>query len=71
MQNIHSEIKKAETLPSEFYQDPKIWEQLKEKVFARSWLFVGDRQAIFAGQENIYPFILLDKYPGSVKHECC
>ncbi|MDX2301987.1 MAG: SRPBCC family protein [Microscillaceae bacterium] len=59
---IQNNIAQADTLPNDFYFDPKVWETLKEKAFAQSWQFVGDAQGIFVGPENAYPFCLLDKY---------
>lgn len=50
---VHADITQAATLPSSFYKDPSIFEQTKEKVFARSWQFIGDTDDL--------------KAPGSVK----
>ncbi len=50
---VHADITKAATLPSFFYKDPSIFEQTKEKIFARSWQFIGDTDEL--------------KAPGSVK----
>lgn len=38
---IDPDIRKAKTLASEFYTDPKYFELSKEKIFARSWQFLG------------------------------
>lgn len=62
MYQINSKIAQAETLNADFYSNPQVWEAMKEKVFARSWQFVGDQQEIFSGPENVYPFWLLEKY---------
>ena len=39
--DINPDIRRAETLASEFYTDEKYFEESKEKIFARSWQFVG------------------------------
>ena len=40
--NVESDISKAETLPSSFYKDSKIFEDLKSKIFLKSWQWIGD-----------------------------
>lgn len=39
--SIDADIKKASTLTSDFYTDPAWFEASKEKIFARSWQFLG------------------------------
>ncbi len=56
--DIHPDISKAHTLPGRFYSDPLIFEQVKEKIFARSWLCVADVHAL-PGPRSAYPFVLL------------
>lgn len=60
--HIDQNIKRASTLPADFYQDSQIWEALKDKVFARTWQWIGDKNSIFNGPETVYPFVLHDKY---------
>lgn len=60
--NINEDIKKAETIDSSFYQDKEAWELAKEKIFARSWNYIGDHQSMLSGDNNVYPFTLLEKY---------
>lgn len=38
---IDSDIRKASTLPTEFYTDPAFFEMSKERIFARCWQFLG------------------------------
>lgn len=38
---IDPDIRKAHTLPSEFYTDGAFFETSKEKIFARTWQFLG------------------------------
>lgn len=56
---IEEDIRIADTLPGEFYKNPLVFEQTKEKVFARSWHFVGEQNLVrLPGQ--VYPFTLLE-----------
>ncbi len=58
---IDPDIRKATTLPAEFYRDEKIFESMKAKVFCRFWHLVGDNDIIkIPGQA--YPFTILDGY---------
>lgn len=62
MDPINPDIRQAETLPADFYVNPAHWDAAKEKIFARSWQFLGDEQRIFAGPDNLYPVWLLENY---------
>lgn len=57
--NIDKDINKANTLPGNFYKSEAVFESVKEKVFAQSWLYVSDADVV---QESgaAYPFTLLD-----------
>jgi len=59
--NIHLDIRKAETLPASFYKDETVFEALKEKVFLKTWQWVGDQNKVKLPR-SIYPFVLLDRY---------
>ncbi len=50
MFGIHKDIKKSNTLPSEFYRSSKIFDQVIEKIFTRSWHYAIDSNEI---QSNI------------------
>lgn len=43
---IEKDIKRAHTLPSSFYSDPALFEQCKEKVFAKSWQYLTDSDSL-------------------------
>ena len=43
---IHSDISVAETLPSSFYRDPNVFENIKQNIFLKSWQFIGDNSQI-------------------------
>ncbi len=56
---IDPDIRKATTLPSDFYTDPVFFGLSKEKIFSRSWQFVGHISSF----KGLTPFTLL---PGSL-----
>ena len=58
---INPDISKAETLPSSFYKDLSIFELVKNKVFLRSWQWIGDENLINESV-NLHPFVLLEGY---------
>ena len=55
---VDSDIHRAETLSSEFYTGEKYFEESKEKIFARSWQFLGGKEEI----KNLKPFTLLENF---------
>ncbi len=55
---IDPDIRRASTLPSRFYTDASIFDRQREKVFARSWQFTGDRSA-FPAPGASAPVVLL------------
>ena len=58
---VQKNIAKAKTLPSEFYTDPKYFDETRKKIFSRSWQFAGDITRI-KEPGSCYPFTLLDGY---------
>ena len=58
---VHPDITKAATLPSSFYKDPSIFELSKEKIFARSWQFIGDTDELKA-PGSVKPITVLEGY---------
>ena len=58
---IHPDIQQAETMPSYFYVDEATFFVAKEKLFARSWHWVGDQELLENGH-NVYPFILMESF---------
>ena len=56
---VHSDITAASTLPSSFYKDSNMYEVSKEKVFARTWQFLGDTDPLKA-PGTILPYTLLE-----------
>ena len=56
---VHKDIEQAGTIPSQFYKDPKVFAEARDRVFTPSWQFVGDTDLVkIPGQT--YPFILLE-----------
>jgi choline monooxygenase len=43
---VHPEIRMAATLPASFYKDQAWFERCRERVFARSWQFIGDSDSV-------------------------
>ncbi|MDX1627423.1 MAG: aromatic ring-hydroxylating dioxygenase subunit alpha [Fulvivirga sp.] len=58
---VDPDITKAETLPASFYRSETNFELLKEKVFLKTWQWVGDQQLVPLAQ-HVHPFILLDNF---------
>lgn len=55
------DIRRAWTPPTDFYLDRDLFEQSKERIFARSWQFATDTEsAKVPGQ--VFPFTLLDGF---------
>jgi len=54
---IDEDIRRAATLPGEFYRDVEVYEALRERVFARSWQWVGHESDLAA--ESAKPIGLL------------
>lgn len=52
---IDPDIRKAKTLPSEFYTDPSFFELSKRTIFERAWQFVGRAD----GENNLRPIAML------------
>ncbi|MEP6922865.1 MAG: aromatic ring-hydroxylating dioxygenase subunit alpha [Pyrinomonadaceae bacterium] len=44
--DINPDIRKAETLASEFYTNPAFFEASKERIFARTWQIVGESEDV-------------------------
>ena len=58
---IDEDIRRAQTLPSAFYCDPAVFQQVREKVFARSWQVVdGAERASTPG--SVLPFSFVEGF---------
>ena len=56
---IDKDIRRASTLPARVYSDPDYFEIQKDRVFSRSWQWVGDAARVKA-PGRVAPFTLLD-----------
>ena len=58
---IDPDIKKAETLPADFYRDEAIFDKVKEAVFLKAWQFVGD-DSLLPFEKYAHPFSYLEHF---------
>lgn len=58
---IDPDIKKAETLPADFYRDSAVFEKVKATVFMNSWQFVGD-ESLLPFEKYAHPFAYLEHF---------
>ncbi|OQP59457.1 choline monooxygenase [Niastella vici] len=58
---VDPDISRAKTLHTDFYTDPSVFEQAKEKLFAGSWQFIGDA-GLAPDPGHCYPLTLLENY---------
>ena len=59
--NVKKDIKVAETLPGRFYKDSDIFNEVKEKIFVKSWQYIGHNN-IMPVNINTYPFNFLNNF---------
>ena len=60
--HVDSDITIAETLPAHFYKSQEVFDLLKEKVFVKSWQWIGDVNILVPQPETVYPLVLLEDY---------
>jgi len=58
---IDPDITKASTLPSSFYKDPDVFEAIKNKIFYKTWQWIGDENCVSSSQ-SVHPFLLLKDF---------
>jgi choline monooxygenase len=56
--NINKSIQLAATLPGEFYKSEKLFEECKEKIFARSWQWITSKDNLL-GANSVFPFMFM------------
>ena len=59
--HIDPDISVARTLNTDFYTDPDLFEETKEKIFAKSWQYIGNTSLV-SQPGSCYPFKLLENY---------
>ena len=58
---IDQDISLAKTLDTDFYMDPLIFKETKEKIFAKSWQYIG-HTGLLPSKGSCYPFTLLENF---------
>ncbi|HEY2350145.1 MAG TPA: aromatic ring-hydroxylating dioxygenase subunit alpha, partial [Puia sp.] len=58
---INPDISLAKTLDTDFYTDPAVYTDSREKIFSKSWQFIGDKNLV-SKPGICYPFTLLENY---------
>jgi len=58
---VDPDIAKAKTLSTDFYTDPKYFQKTKEKIFSRSWQFLG-HTGLVEKPGQCHPLNLLENY---------
>lgn len=58
---VDPDIAKARTLATEFYTDAACFEESKEKIFGKSWQFIGDASLV-PEQGQCCPIVLLENF---------
>jgi choline monooxygenase len=56
---VHPDIFQAETLPSQIYTDPVLYEAIKERIFVSGWQFIADTDSVKAPGQ-VLPLTLLE-----------
>lgn len=56
--DIHREVESARTLDARFYLDPAVFEAVRERVFASSWLWLADLREV-AAPGHVAPHVLM------------
>jgi choline monooxygenase len=75
---VDPDISVARTLNTDFYTDPDLFEISKEKIFVKSWQYIGD-SSLVSQPGSCYPFTLLENYldepllltKGANQEVCC
>ena len=61
MSFVNPNIKKARTIPSEYYYSNEKFEELKESVFCKSWQFICDTTQIKL-EGDCFPYNFIKEY---------
>jgi choline monooxygenase len=59
--SVNPDISKAHTIHTDFYTSREVFEHCKEKIFAKSWQFIGS-QDLVKQNNQVYPFTLLKNF---------
>ena len=66
--NVDKNIKVAETLSSDFYKSEELFDDLKHKVFYKSWQFI-EHKSVLPVNSNVYPFEFMKDYKNKSRSE--
>ncbi len=58
---VDENIARAKTIDTSFYTDKNLFEEMKERLFASSWQFIGNTELV-KDNTDVYPFFLLENY---------
>ena len=61
MHIVNSNIKKAKTIPSEFYYSKTKFEQLKSNLFTNHWQFICDKNQV-KNHGDAMPYELIESF---------
>ena len=59
---INENIEEAETLPARFYQSQEVFDLIRERIFVRSWHWMGMEKDLLPFPESVFPSTLLEGY---------
>jgi choline monooxygenase len=59
--HIDPDISKAKTLHTDFYTNPDLFDESREKIFVKSWQYIGN-ETLVSQPGSCYPFSLLENY---------
>ena len=59
--SIRTDIREASTLPAAFYRDPEVFQAIRDRIFYRSWQWIGEESLLQEGPAA-YPFVLLEGF---------
>ena len=59
--NVHTDINKSYTLPTDFYTSTELFEKTKEDIFSKFWLYAGDATDIVS-KGQVMPSLLMKHF---------
>ena len=61
MSVVKKNIRKSKTIPSQFYYCNTKFEQIKKKIFAKSWQFICDKTEV-NNNGDVFPYDFIEHY---------
>src|ERR1043166_2576224 len=58
---VDPDIARAHTIHTDFYTNPDVFRECKEKIFSSAWQFIGNTELV-NNDEDVFPFTLLEKF---------